>query len=452
MAGIVQNSAERGTKPSARSSGALSPAARSAIRTDTVLLVCALFLQRFTLHLGGRSVSLSIAPAVVIFVYQFVSGRLLIQYERLWWFLLIALTATSSLLLNFDNSSLTSYSLFLVVYFMFTLCRPSSIDQYIRTLKGFQFLVLLLSCLAIAQFPAQLIVDPRKLIMFFGIFPDSLLPYQAGVNTLGVINAAGTLTKSNGIFLTEASTMSQIAALAILIEVIEFRRQCYLILLTIGFLLAYSGTGVSILLVGLPFVLMLNRKAQMSVLLVSIFAIGLLATGTIHLSAFTGRLGEFQNTNASGFIRFVSPWWMAGEYFNTASLSGLLFGNGLGGRGFVPRELYTASGDTWFDLVYEYGLLGAFIFTCFLGFCFRKSWCPVPVIVGIGYNYLFTGNTLLDPAWLIIIVVLCTLSVPESRSDHLNEHLRVPQRRSRRSRSGFDGEESGAVRGGTIFS
>jgi hypothetical protein len=381
---------------------------------DIALLICALFFQRFIFHFGGRTAALSIVLAAVILVHQFVAGRILIQYDRLLWFLLLALAATASLLLNFDKSSLTSYGLFLVIYFMFTLCHSSTPDQYGETLKAFQFVILILSCLAIAQFPAQFIVNPRTLLMFFWIFPDSLLPYHAGMNTMGIIGPAG-LVKSNGIFLNEASTMSQMAALAILIEVVEFRRPRYLIVLSIGFLLACGGTGISILLIGLPLALVLNRRAQQPILLASVFAMALFATGVIHLSAFTSRVGEFQEVGSSGFTRFVSPFWMAAEYFDTTSLLGFFFGNGLG-HGFEPRYgsySYSASGDTWFNLLYEYGLLGAFVFTCFLGCCFRRSWCPAALTVGLVYNYLFTANSLLDPSYLMIIVVLCTLSRPK---------------------------------------
>ena len=104
----------------------------------------------------------------------------------------------------------------------------------------------------------------------------------------------------------------------------------------------------------------------------------------------------------------MSPFLMAGDYFSRASLSGLLFGNGFGNI-FNPREFYIASADTWFNLVYEYGLIGGFVFACFLGTCFRRSRCPTPVIVGIVYNYLFTGNNLFDPAGITIMAVLCTL-------------------------------------------
>ena len=405
----------------------------SATRVDIALLVSALFLQRFSLSFGNSStLQLDIVPAALIFVHQFASGRLLIQYDRLLWFLVMGLTATASLLLNFKSTMLSSYGLFLGIYSLFALSRPSTPDQHKSTLQGFQYLVLILSCLGMAQFAAQFVVDGRQLIMFYGIFPNFLLPSPGSIggtapwNTIGKVSVGGlSLIKSNGIFLVEPSTMSQMAALAILIEVLVFRRPRYLILLTFGLLLAYSGTGISILILSFPLAVLINRRAQLPVLLISLFAFGLLATGIIHLSAFTERVDEFENTGASGFIRFISPFWMAADYFDTASLSELLFGNGPGYGYVPPRAFYYASGDTWFNLLYEYGLIGVFVFTCFLGSCFRRSRCPTALIAGLIYHYLFTGNNLLDSPLLIIMVVLCTLNGPEprrGRSDETSHH------------------------------
>lgn len=417
------------------SSRLTSTANRSAARTDIALLVCALFLQRFILPFpGGKAVALSIVPAAVIFVHQFFSGQLLIRYDRLLWYLLLTLAVTLSLLLNFSKSSLTSYSLFLVIYFLFMLSRPSTTDQYKRTLGGFQFLMLIISCLAIAQFAAQFVIDGTKLIMFYFMFPTSVLPLPpifgpaatGGANTIIPLFTGSSLIKSNGIFLAEPSTMSQLAALAILIEILVFRRSRYLMILTLGLLLAYSGTGILILFVSLPLAVLVNRRTQLPVLLVSIFAIGLLAIGIIHLSVFTSRVDEFQNTDASGFIRFVSPFWMAADYLHRTSLGELLSGKGPGYGDLHGVLFYTASSDTWFKLFLEYGLFGAFIFMLFLGSCFRRSRCPTPLMVGLLYNYLFSGNSLLDPTFLIIMVVLCTLHGPESRRGHINEIWLTP--------------------------
>jgi hypothetical protein len=207
--------------------------------------------------------------------------------------------------------------------------------------------------------------------------------------------------------------MSQLSALAILIEVLEFRRPRYLIVLTIGFLLAYGGTGLSILLISLPLAFLVNRRAQLPVLLVSLFAMALFATGVIHLDAFTSRVGEFQDTRASGFVRYVSPFWQAADHLHTASVTELLTGSGPGYGSIHDAVFYAVSSSTWFKLFLEYGLVGAFLFTCFSGSCFRKSRCPTPLIAGVAFNYLFSGNTLLDPSYITIVMVLCTLSAPD---------------------------------------
>jgi len=180
------------------------PAYKLETRVDIALLASALFLQRFTLpFFRDKMISLALVSTALILIHQFASGRLFIQYDRLLWFLVMALAATSSLLSNFESRMLTSYGLFVLIYFLFTMSRPSTLDQYKSTLHGFQSLVLILSCIAIVQFPAQFIVDPRKLIMFYGIFPDVLLPPldKAGVNTMGIISGPGGLIKSNGILL-----------------------------------------------------------------------------------------------------------------------------------------------------------------------------------------------------------------------------------------------------------
>jgi hypothetical protein len=101
----------------------------SATRTDIALLVSALFLQRFELPFGDFRLWLGFLAPPLILLYQFLSGKLLIQYDRLLWFLAVGLAATCSLLLNFRSTMLTSYSLFIVFYSLTTLSRPSSPDQ-----------------------------------------------------------------------------------------------------------------------------------------------------------------------------------------------------------------------------------------------------------------------------------------------------------------------------------
>ena len=396
---------------------------KSATRVDIALLVLALFLQRFSLPFGKTFLALDFVAAAFILLYQFLSGKIVIEYDRLLWFLAIGLTATCSLLLNFMSTMLTSYFLFMVLYALATLSRPSTPDRYKSTLQAFQFLVMILSCLAVAQFVAQFVVDGRKLILFYGVVPDFLLgpSWEAGGNhTTHEIEGSPSLLKSNGIFLEEPGTLSQITALGILIEVLEFRRPRYLLGMSLGFLMAYSGSGLLTLLVFLPLACLRHGRAGLSALLVVMFAFGLFATGIIDLSAFTSRVGEFTDIRGSGFFRYVSPFWLAAKFFDTASLQALLAGNGPGTATNFHDVWYIGTAGAGLKILYEYGIIGSFIFVCFLASCLRRSRCSRLVLAAVIFTYVFHMGPL-NGSFLTIMVVLCTLHGPESRLGRIDE-------------------------------
>jgi hypothetical protein len=432
MASISQHSGDRRTFPetSVASGWPISNSDKSAVQIDIALLASSLFLQRFGVPIFGKFQTLDFVFCALVLGHQFASGRLLIQYDRLLWYLVMALVATLSLLLNFDKSSLTSYGLFLVIYLLFTLSRPSTTDQYKRILRGFQFLVLIISCLAIAQFAAQFVLDGTKLIMFYFMFPTSVLPLPpifgpsatGGANTIIPLFTGSSLIKSNGIFLSEPSVLSQVTALGILIEVLEFGRPRYLFGMALAFLLSYSGTGLITLLLFLPVASLRHGRAGLSALIVVIFALGCIAAGIIDLSVFLNRVGEFQTPGASGSLRFVSPLWLAAKYFDTASLQALVVGSGPGTAKTFTDTWLAATTPTWFKLIYEYGIIGSFIFVCLLASCLRKSRCPRPVLAALSVMLIIgSGGSFLNPTFLTLVIVLCTLHGPEPRRERINK-------------------------------
>jgi hypothetical protein len=400
---------------------------KSSTRVDIVLLVSALFLQRFALPYRNTFLMLDLVPVVLVLLYQFLSGKLLIQYDRLLWFLATALAVTCSLLLSSSKTTLTSYFLFLVLYSLVTLRRPSTPDGYKSTLQAFQFLVLLLSCLAVVQFVAQFVVNGRELIMLFGMIPDFLLgPFiTGGMNSVHPIEGSS-LLKSNGIFLAEPSNLSQLTALGILLEVLEFRRQRYLLVMSLGFLVAYSGVGTMVLLLFLPVAGFRSPRAALSALLVATFALGLFTTGIIDMSVFLARSGELENTRSSGFVRFVSPLWLAAAHFDTASLQVLLVGNGPGSARNLGDAWYASSPSGWLKWLYEYGIIGSFVFVSFCASCLRESKCPSLVLAALIFIYVLAAGVL-NTWFLTIMIVLCTLHGPEPRRG-INRQASTPDR------------------------
>jgi hypothetical protein len=403
----------------ARSVASERPMDTSATRIDIALLVSALFLPRFSLAFGPTFLHLELVSIGLILLYQFLAGKLLIQYDRLLWFLALALAATSSLLLNFKSTMLTGYALFMAFYSQFTLARSSTADQYKRTLQAFQFLVMLLSCLGVAQFAAQFVVDGRELINFYGVVPDFLFgDPSAGWHEPRISEGNG-IIKSTGFFLAEPSLLSQITALGILIEILEFRRPRFLLVMALGLLVAYSGTGLMLLLLFLPLAGLRHGKAGLSALLVVMFALGLFATGIIDLSVFTGRVGEIDDKGSSAFLRFVSPVWLAAKQFDTASLQTLLVGSGPGtAKTFGDTWYPSGSEANWFKLLYDYGIIGSFIFCCFLASCLRRSRCPGLVVAAIILGFLFLQGM------MTITIALCTLNGPEPRRRRVDEASR----------------------------
>jgi hypothetical protein len=398
----------------------------SEARIDLAVLVSAFFLQRFSLSFGNSLMSLDVVPTICILVHQFVSGKLLISYDRLLWFLALGLAGTCSLYLNFNSGMLPSYSEFVVMYFLFTLSRPASVDRYKSTLQAFQFLVMVLSVLAIGQFFAQLVLDGRQLVMFYGIVPDFLFASYnvGGANTIIPITDGSSLIKSNGIFLAEPSTLSLITALGILIELLEFGRPRYLFLLAFGYLLSYSGSGLMMLVVFLPLASLVRGRAMQYALLLPIFVFGLAITGIVDLSVFVGRMGEFEDTRASGHGRYIGPFWLLGDYLHLASPRELLIGNGPGTTGaFTGQFRFSYTGGmtaTWIKLLYEYGLIGSFIFILFLAGCCRRTPCPKIIVAAVFFSYVFIGGNLINTPFQAIMIVLLTLSGPKSRRGHVN--------------------------------
>jgi len=393
---------------------------KSATRVDIAVLVSALFLQRFSLPIGATALHLDFVAIGAILLYQFLSGKLVIQYDRFLWFLLFAFATTCSLLLNFKSQMLTSYAQFAVLYWLFTLSRLSTPDQYKKTLQAFQFVLMLLSFLAIVQFPAQFVVDGRQLMNFYGIVPDFLFSdssfgWKDNPQSLG-----NGLIKSNGLFLGEPSFLSQLTGLGILIEVLEFRRPRYLIVLALGFLLAYSGTGLMLLLVFLPIAGLRHGRAGLSALCVVMFALGLFATGIIDFSNFSSRVDEFDATRSSGFARFVSPFWVVAKQFDIEALQALLVGSGPGTAKTVTNTWYGQADymATWAKILREYGIIGSFILACFLASCLRRSRCPGLVIAAMIFSWVFLQGI------MTIIIVLCTLNGSGPRCGRIDEASR----------------------------
>ena len=80
------------------------------------------------------------------------------------------------------------------------------------------------------------------------------------------------------------------------------------------------------------------------------------------------------------------------KQWNTDPLGALLVGYGPGTVKNSTIIGMVADLATWLKLFYEYGIIGSFIFVCFLASCLRRSRCPGFVIAAIMLRFLFASD------------------------------------------------------------
>ncbi len=200
-----------------------------------------------------------------------------------------------------------------------------------------------------------------------------------------------------GIFL-EASIMSQFLALAIVVEVVYFRRWLVLGILGATMLGTMAGTGILLLLIVSP--LLIRRiPPRDRMLLVIAMVIGATA---LLLSPMADRIFEVQNDESSSYIRFVRPLLVLADLLGKPEVwwSGM-------GAGNAPEEnvvLWPA-----IKLLIEYGLpatisLLSLIVASVLG---RAPSLTIGIALLIFFNIL--GGGLAVPVYAGAIVLLGTL-------------------------------------------
>jgi len=400
---------------------AFSPAA-SAIGNATVLhhsdakllrrclqamLIGAIPLQRFGFQIGGSEISLGLAITLGALGVLMVRHRVQIDPWRLALLALSVATISVSVMLNSATSSLPSFMLFVAIYSTLAFVTVTEEDFYLDIVRTFLNLVLVCAVLGTVQFIAQFVVHPSWLFTFKGVLPDAVLMHA--FNTAVPVSYGAATFKSNGFLLLEPSMFSQYLALALLLELLFFKRWWRFVAYAAPLPISFSGTGLLLLAVFLP-MLILYLRAYRFILGGFVLAIIAVALGELwHIDQLVARMGELSSTQTSGFARFLSPAWLLRDWVYD-SLTGLLFGLGPGSISDVLTQMpYVAFDPTWGKLLFEYGIIGTLAFSIFFLACLFTSVHSRWVSGFLLFSYVMLGGMLLDPRMNTLIVVLGTL-------------------------------------------
>jgi hypothetical protein len=250
-----------------------------------------------------------------------------------------------------------------------------------------------------------------SLFSFKSFVPANML-LEGPFNTVIPIGTSHYM-KSNGLFLVEPSVFSQFMALAILIEILMFRRLLYIGAFAVALMFSLSGTGWLMIL---SFVLTASFSLGVRGLVLSFVtaAVGFLAIAALAILSpagfefFLNRTNEIYSMGSSGFYRFVTPWWLADYVLSRAPWTAL-YGLGAGASehlAMAPAWSYIINPPVKISL--EFGIPGFVLYLLFLLTARRTSTQKallVPVLVLLlldGGNSMFPP--VLFPALLLIMI------------------------------------------------
>jgi hypothetical protein len=371
------------------------------------MLFTTLFLTRFALVLPGRELSLVLVVTLVGMSILVGVGALYVSPAR---FILFAITMAAMLLSAMLGStaadSLPSLLNLGLLYACYVFVVPED-AQFLRTIRLFRSFMLLIAFAAIVQFLAQFMTPGPSLFTFESFLPQNIVSH--GFNYVIPVPGLPFLNKANGFFLVEPSSLSQMVALAFIIELEFFTPSWRLPVLSLALILSFSGTGLLLFAVLVPGLLI--RKGWGGILLIVIPAllVGLFLTDNLKETVWLDRVSEFQSDQSSGFARFLSPFYLFHDYV-FPRLQTTLFGLGPGSiELFFNKADYLAHDPTWGKLFFEYGVVGALPFSVFVVYCFFAGARSMWLSSALFFTYLLLGGNLVDARVHAIILALCIL-------------------------------------------
>lgn len=300
-------------------------------------------------------------------------------------------------------SSLGSLGLLLVLYAPFAIClRPTvgtnALWQWL--MKWFIICMLGLAVAGIVQFYAQFVLHAPWLFDYTTLIPAPI----RGSGVYNTTNHVGSLIKSNGFFLREASGFSWYIAFALICEWSLRRRKLVMATFALAIVVSYSGSGL--LALGVAMLFPLGQRTLVRVLgLVLAGGVFVLVFGdALNLTYTLGRVGEFDSTHSSAYCRFILPGKVVAEQIDSDTWT-TLFGHGPG----TTQKLFGTCETTYAKVVIEYGILGTIAVGALILAAVNRSLAPIRMRVVLVVQWLLLGGNLLAPESLLFIVLISAL-------------------------------------------
>ena len=360
------------------------------IRTPVVWVT---YLAKLTVPpFGGMGLTLAVPIIFAAAMLGLVTNRLLIDLRRFSAFVMMEAVLWGTQVFSGMPYSPLSLLLLTVLHIPYVFYMRPNARDYKKTVAFFLNTSTVIAVCGIAQYLLQYVIGPTLVFPIENYFPPQLI--VSAFNQQGWIEYGSAIYRANGIFMLEPSFFSQLLGIAIIVELTSFQRVWRVVLLGASLLMAASGTGLLVLATALPVMVLKQRRWDLILLagLVGALVAVVGATADVpFLNVLVKRSTEFSATGSSGFIRYISGFYMF-EQFLWPDPIRTLFGFGSGQ--FTPysaHAVYSAAATTLFKMVFEFGIVGATCYFIFLFYCVGSSSAPIAVRVAIAITLMLSG-------------------------------------------------------------
>lgn len=349
-------------------------------------LVAATVLAKFAFP-GLPAIGLLFPVVMLAIVIGLASGRLRPVPGRLALFLLMVSVLVMVQVLRGEMFSFNSLFMMLVICFSYV---PAAYDGVVRHEDAQRFLCNLSVTIALAgilQFCLQFVAGAPAAFPIEHFVPEAFRTH--GYNDMAVLSYGSHIYKATGFVMLEPSVFCQLCAIGLTAELVYRSRTWRLLAYAAAIVVSYSGTGLLILAVTLPMLLILHRRWDLLIRGLLLLAVLALLVEPLNLDVTMRRAGEFSSAGSSGFQRFVGWTTLFADKLWTDPARALL---GYGPGSFFDMAVgYRAGEMAHAKIIFEFGVIGALLYFGFICFCLASSKAPVVLRAAVFVAYFMNA-------------------------------------------------------------
>ncbi len=361
------------------------------------MLIGATFLQKIAIPIGGIQIFLALPLILAITALGFITRRLEIKSDNLLLYLIMVAILSLTQILGGQSFSVGSILLLIIIHAPYMFKMKSGLGMGGIQFIYFQRIMVIIAIIGIVQYSAQYVIG-SYLAFFLDLMPMQNIILQ-GFNSTIPLSYGGSIFKSNGFFLLEPSSFSQLLAVAIMVEIIYFKNWKRVILFIGAIAVTFSGTGLIILFALVPIYLVQHRKFFILGLMVFAVVTAPIWSPIVGVDKTVNRASELSSTKSSGYARFASIIPTLNTYI-VPQTSTFLFGLGAGSiiDTFASTTVdYERHNPSWGKMIFEYGVIGAAAYFIFIGLLFWQGSGSPYIKAALLIQLIILGEYVLPP-------------------------------------------------------